>query len=375
MGHMIEMLTKQRELMKEYRFDAMVTMSTENIAYLIGTPVPSQLTIRSRHVIVIVPMDQDPVVICVNIEEELIKNNSWMPADRVYSYNEFLTDPIVMAAEKMKELGLDGKRVGIEFNYLPAKDYLTLRQVAPNIEFVNGQDLLDEMRKIKFQFELDFIEAFGKRAEDVIFSAFEGVHAGSTEMDIYRILMQGFSEIGGEKPSLIVASGERSSMLNAGPTDRVLKEGDLVRIDLVGTKKGYYCDVCRTAVVGKPSEEQARIWKIVTDSFDNIVRQLKPGVDTHDIYMDYAKKFKESGYQASIDFVAHGVGISCHEEPYINSFKHNILKKDMCMCVEPIYIVPGVGGYQFENEIFITDDGCRIISLNRPYHELPVICV
>ena len=375
MSHCLEMVSKQRELMKEVGFDAMITLSPENIAYFIGTPVPSQPNIRSRHVAAVVPMEQDPIVICVTIEEELVKKQSWMDPNRVYSYNEFTTDPIVMMAEKLVELGLDGKTVGIEFNYLPAKDYLTLRKVVPNINFVDGAGLLDEMRKIKFQFELDFLEEFGSGAEDVIFSAFEGVSAGSTELDIYRILMNGWSKMGGDKPGLLIATGERSSMLNAGPTSRVLKKGDMVRIDLVGTKKGYYCDVCRTAVVGAPSTAQAKIWDVIVKSHDNIIRQLKPGVDTHDIFEDYAKQFRATGYEPSTMFVGHGLGISAHEDPYINPYSHNILKPGMAMCVEPIYIVPGVEGFQLENEIFITENGCRVISSKRPYDKLPQIRV
>lgn len=45
----------------------------------------------------------------------------------------------------------------------------------------------------------------------------------------------------------------------------------LVRLDLVGTKKGYWCDVCRTAVVGKPTNKQNRIWDIVVKSYNNII--------------------------------------------------------------------------------------------------------
>ncbi len=370
---MKEVFTKQIELMKKYGFQAMVTLSPENTAYMIGTPVPSQINIRSRHVITICTPEHEPVVICVSIEEELVKKNSWISPENVFTYNEFLDDPIVLAADKLKKFGLTGKKVGIEFSYLPAKDYLTLMKAAPDIEFIDGSELLDGMRTIKFQYELDQIEAFAGCAEDVIFDAFDSVKAGDTEMDLYRAVSAGFSSIGGQKPGFCICSGERSSMLNATATDRVLRKGDMVRLDLVGTRKGYFCDVCRTAVVGEPSEEQSRLWDIIVDSHDNIIRQLKPGVNTHDVFEDYAQRFRATGYSASIDFVAHGLGISVHEVPYINSYAHNILKENMVMCVEPIYIVPGVGGFHLENEVFITKDGCRVISSKRPYKELPRI--
>lgn len=370
---MQEVFTKQREWMKEYGFDGMVTLSPENTAYLIGTPVPSQSAIRSRHVATILTKDKDPIVICVNIEEELVKKNSWVEPSRVFSYNEFLEDPMVVAAGKLLELGLGNKKVGIELDYLPAKDFSTLIKAAPNIEFVNGSALLADMRKQKMEYEIDLIEEFASKAEEVILSAFDGVQAGSTEKDIYRLISKGFLAMGGETLNGCIASGERSSMLNAQATERVLKKGDIIRLDLVGTKKGYWCDVCRTAVVGEPTEEQSRIWDIVVKSHDNILKKLKPDIDTYDIYIDFAEEFKRAGYNASIDFVAHGLGISVHEEPYINKFTHNYLKKDMVMCVEPIYIVPGISGFHLENEVIITSNGHRLISSKRPYDKLIVV--
>lgn len=370
---MKEVFVRQREMMKEYGLDGMVTMAPENIGYMIGTLVPSQSAIRSRHAITIVTMDQDPVTICVNVEEELVKKNSWISPSRVYSYNEFLKDPMVLAAEKMAEMGLENKKVGIEYNYLPAKDYLTLTKVAPKILFVDAASLIEDMRKQKMKYELEFIEEFAVGAEDVIYSAFEGVKAGMTEMDIYRIVSKGFAAMGGETLNGCIASGERSSMLNAQATDRVLKEGDIVRLDLVGTKKGYWCDVCRTAVVGKPTDEQNRIWDIVVKSHDNIIKQIKPGVDTYDIYRNFAEEFRQAGYEASVDFVAHGLGLSVHEEPYINKFTHNILKENMAMCVEPIYIIPGVSAFHLENEVLVTGNGHRVISSKRPYDRLAEI--
>lgn len=365
---------RMRDQMKENGLDGLVTLSPENTGYVIGVNVPTQSTIRSRHVITVLTMDQDPLTVCVNIEEELVKRESRIDPSRVFAYNEFTTDPMVLAAEKMLEMGLSGKKVGIEYCYLPTKDYNTLCKAAPSIQFVDASLVFEDLRKQKMAEELEIIQALAGGAEDVIFSAFEGSKAGDTENDMYRIVNKRFSEIGGEKLTVLtIASGDKSIMLNSPPSDRVLKKGDIVRIDLIGTMKGYLCDVCRTAVVGEPTARQNNIWRLLVESHDNVIAQIKPNVNTHDIFDDFDKKMLAAGFPASIDFVGHGLGLGLHEEPYINRFTHNILKENMVLCVEPVYIDGMTAGYQLENEILVTADGCKVISSKRPYDKLPII--
>ncbi|HHW93027.1 MAG TPA: aminopeptidase P family protein [Clostridiaceae bacterium] len=371
---MQEIFDKQRDVMKEYGFDGLVTMSPENTQYVIGVNVPTQSTVRSRLVVSTITHHEDPVTVCVNIEEELVKTESWLDPDRVFSYNEFTVDPIVFAAEKMIEMGLKGGKVGIEFDYLSAKDYLKLKEVVPEIEFVDASRAFEDMRKIKMDWEIEVIRSLASGAEKVIFSAFDGVKAGMTENDMFAICNKVFSEIGGDKLTIMtIASGEKSTMLNSPPSDRILQKGDVVRLDLIGTKQGYLCDVCRTAVVGVPTERQSRIWELLVDSHDRIIAQIKPGVNTHDIFDDFDVNMQKAGFPASIDFVGHGLGLGLHEEPYINRFTHNILQEKMVLCVEPIYIDAPIAGYQLENEILVTKDGCEILSGSRPYDKLAFI--
>lgn len=368
---MQEVIKAQQKLMSEFKMDGLVAMTPENFGYVSGVMVPTQTTVRSRHAIHILNKEGQSEAVVVNIEESLVKSASWLNTAHITAYNEFTQDPIQIAAQKMLELGLDGKRVGIEMNYLPYKDYLKLIRAVPSIELVDAQELFENLRKQKLSFEIERIEAFGRQTEDVIYSAFAGVRAGMTENDIKSIIVKGFSEIGGDKLTVLtIGSGERSCFLNAPATDRILKPGDVIRLDLVGIdKKGYYCDVCRTAVVGEPTDEQNLIWSRLVQSHDTIVDKLRPGVDTKDIYDDFRNQFKEWNYPA-VDFVGHGLGLSLHEEPYIGRYAHNILKADMAMCVEPIMIKPGCFGLHLENEVLITSSGCKVISAKYPYDKL-----
>ena len=231
----------QREMMKKYELDALVTMSPENITYLTGMSVPTQISVRQREVAHILTMNCDPEVIIVNIEEPLMRLQGWIPGDKITSYNEFTQKPMMLTIETLKKMGVENKRIGFELSYVPATDLFMLRRELPNAELVNADELYEEMRMIKLPFELQRIREFGSQVEDVIYGVFGSAKAGMTEKELQNMLVNGFNRIGGDKLNIpVVASGERSILLNGAATDRVLKKGDLVRIDLIGLKKYIY---------------------------------------------------------------------------------------------------------------------------------------
>lgn len=125
---MKEIIQRQRQMMDEYHLDALVTMSPENITYVTGTAIPTQLTVRQRQVIHILTPTQGPEVIVVNIEEPIMRAQSWIDQDRIVSYNEFTQTPIRLAAETLRKMGAARGRLGFELSYLPATDMEILRR-------------------------------------------------------------------------------------------------------------------------------------------------------------------------------------------------------------------------------------------------------
>ena len=97
---MKEIVTMEREMLNKYQLDALVTMSPENITYITGAYIPTQVTVRSRKVIHIMTRNADPVVIVVNIEEPIMRSQSWMAQESIISYNEFTQNPVLIAIER-----------------------------------------------------------------------------------------------------------------------------------------------------------------------------------------------------------------------------------------------------------------------------------
>lgn len=371
---MEEIINLQREMLEKYRLDALVVMAPENITYVTGAVIPTQVTVRSREVIQVITKDHEPEVIVVNIEEPIMRSDSWVPQKQIISYNEFTENPMMLAIQLLKKFGVECGRIGMELSYLPATDLALLNKELPNSKILNADPIFEEMRLRKMQFEIDRIVEFGSKIEDVIYDAFSNVCEGMTEKNIYNCLVQGFNKIGGDKMAMpMVGSGERSCLLNGAPTDRVLKKGDIVRVDVMGVKNNYYCDCCRTAVVGVPEERHVNIYDKLVKAHDDAIARIKPGVDTKYIYDEFYKQFTGWGFKP-IAFIGHGLGLTLHEEPYINPYKNTILKENMVLCVEPIHVVDDVCGYQLENEVLVTADGHRMITgTKHPYDKMAII--
>ena len=366
-----KIISKQQELMKKEGLGALVAVSPEMIRYTIGTVVPTQSLIRERLAICITSSAGKQVAIVVNIEEELVKKESFVEDVRVY--NEFTDEPMKILSDVLKEMNLENEKIGIELDFLSTKHFRILSKEMPNTKFVDCKEYFLQLREIKTDEEIETIRDIGKAAEQAHNKVFKELKPGMSEIDLGSIVVSElYARCGGEPKIIVVATGERSSMLNASATDRVIKDGDVIRVDIIATKKGYYCDVCRTSVVGKPSKKQLDIWKTIIEARELVLSNIKPGVNSHKIYSIYNDFVTKKGL-TSIDFVGHGLGLGLHEEPYIGKYGGAIFKPGMVMCVEPIHVVPGVMGFQIEDEILITDDGYEFITGSTSSIELPII--
>jgi len=362
---------KQQELMKKEGLGALVAVSPEMIRYTIGTVVPTQSLIRERLAICITSSSGKQVVIVVSIEEELVKKESFVEDVRIY--NEFTDKPMKILSDVLKEMNLENEKIGIELDFLPTKHFSILSKEMPNTKFVDCKEYFLQLREIKTNEEIEIIREIGKAAEYAHNKVFKELKPGMSEKDLGSLVISElYARSGADPKILVVATGERSSMLNASATNRVIKDGDVIRVDIMATKKGYYCDVCRTSIVGKPSKKQLDIWNTIIEARELVLSNIKPGVNSHEIYSIYNDFVTKKGL-TSIDFVGHGLGLGLHEEPYIGKYGGATFKPGMVMCVEPIHVVPSVMGFQVEDEILITDNGYEFITGSASSTEIPII--
>jgi len=353
-------ITRAREFMEANDLDAIVAMSPENVAYVAGVTPPSQRLVRARHAACVVPLAGESTFVAVKLEGPVVRARSRL--DEIVLYEEFVEDPMNVVARVVADVGLDRSRIGIEETFLPVADHRKLQAALPRAELVAVDGPLATLRMVKTPREIATIRAIAGAAERIHAEVAARFGAGATEAEVGRFIAERYGEEGGDGLTmLVVGSGERSAFLNAPPTPRVLERGDLVRIDIIGTKDAYYSDVARTLAVGEPSDEQRRIFALLYDVHRAVIDAVRPGVLSSDIYAIYHERMVEAGLPP-YHFVGHGLGVTLHEEPFIDAIHSIPLAEGMVLCIEPLTALDGRFGVQIEDEVLVTADGCELLT-------------
>jgi Xaa-Pro aminopeptidase len=357
-----EIVAREVSAMREAQLDALISSSPENFAYTTGFLAPTQPLMRWRHAATLVTAEGLTALLAVDMEASTIRSR--VPAGtEVAVWREFAFDAMQVLANLLRKHGLGQARVGIEFDYLPAGDVATLRELLPGAELVAAQNILARLRQIKTPGEIDILRRLSRIADRAIIEAYGAVRTGSTEMDLAAALTRGVYEQGAEYFKLmIVATGERSVFPNVGPTNRILKHGDICRLEIFPMIAGYHAGVCRTAAVGAPPPHAERIWANLTQCKHLLLAAIKPGASSRAIYDLYLAKLGELGLPP-ISFVGHGIGLHLHEDPYLGPTDDQPLEPGMVLGIEPLVYETGFGfGMQNKDMVLVTERGCELLS-------------
>lgn len=360
-----QVVSKLRERMAEADLDALVCLSPENVAYAAGFVVPSHPLMRWRHTAFVLAADGRCAVLCVDMEQSTVERAvaEALPAVTVLAWPEFGGEAMSTLGLLVRDLGLDGGRLGIELSYLSVSDHTKLVRELPGATLVAADRLLEQARQLKTPDELDQLARLSVIADQAISDSFAAISAGSTEMDLAATLTRRVYEQGAEQFKLmIVATGDRSQLPNVGPSDRVLKPGDVCRVEIFPVIGGYHAGVCRTAVVGGPPPHAERVYQNLVECRHLVLDAIRPGVPTREVYRAFRAKFDELD-MPPISFVGHGIGVNLHERPYLSSKDPETLRPDMVLGIEPLVYRSGHGfGMQIKDMVAVTDEGCRLLS-------------
>lgn len=184
-------------------------------------------------------------------------------------------------------------------------------------------------------------------------------------------------------PASICASVNEVILHGIPSEKKILRDGDIITIDLVARKNGYCGDAARTFPVGICSQRALKMIEIAKESFDNAVSLVKPGVHVGDISHAIEVTAKKHGCSVARDYTGHGIGRSMHEDPMIPCYgvpgTGPVLRKGMTICIEPMIlehradvrvlkdgwtVVSKDGGLtsHYENTVVVTDDGYEILT-------------
>ena len=257
----------------------------------------------------------------------------------------------------LKDYIKEEEEVSVEAGSLSYNQYLKLSALGFKLKDTWG--IVEKQREIKDPEEIELICT----ATDILKETaemFDTLVPGTSECQLANLIefnmkSYNFTQIGFET---IVAFGENAACPHHKPTDRILKQGEMVKIDYGVSYKHYNADVTRTVFVGKPDQKFKDIYNIVKDAKEEAVNAIKPGVSGKDIdkiARDYIAKY---GYGDCFGHsLGHGIGLECHDSGSLSARSETILQPGYVTSVEPGIYIEGWGGIRLEDDVLVTKNG------------------
>jgi Xaa-Pro dipeptidase len=351
-----EAKARLQKAMDQGGLDGVVAFSRENVAYMAGYVVPSQaFEIRDRTFAVAMNRDGEAAMLLTSNELQEARDRSTLQELR--PYDQFGDDPMAVLAGIIRDLGLSESRVGLELSGITVDRWDALRPLFPKTRWQSGDDAFKFARKIKTMREIGILRQLAKIADQAQQRAHTGIREGMTEHEVYRLIVNAGLELAAESLRVQVAAGERSSFSNPTPSARILRSGELVKIDVSVASGGYSSDTGRGFVVTAANDRQLAVWAAMQETLRDIHQAIRPGARTGAIWKLFVNKFAQHGMAPCMRFLGHGLGLAVHEEPYIAGHTDEVLEAGMVMAVEPVFQDADGTGYHLEDNLLVTEDG------------------
>lgn len=246
------------------------------------------------------------------------------------------------------------------------------------------------MITVKSKEEIEIMRAGGKILAQIMKEVEKKVKPGITTKELDRVAETLILKSGGkcsfkgyeDYPSCLCTS-INEEIVHVAPSERILKEGDIISLDLGIFYKGFHVDMAVTLPVGKVLPEVQRLIRITKKALKRGVKKVRPGKTFGDISNTIQRLVESQGFNVVRDLCGHGIGKHLHEDPQILNFGKRRtgpkIEEGMIFCLEPMVIVgdyhikKSEDGYGFETEdgslsahfehtVVVTKTGCKLLT-------------
>ena len=342
-------------------FDAVIAVSPENVRYVADVMISTQRSIRDRLALIIWAKGRDPVFVLCQVEEGYVRQESWITDIR--TYKEFVTPPMRIVGEVLRELKLDRGRIGCELEYLGGKYVAQLLADLPQLTLEPCESLFRRARMIKTPRELEIIHGGFRGTEKAMLATYATVAVGEDEFSLVRrladhILLSGSDHVAFNH----INAGPNTGFPHASPSGYRVRAGDIVKADSGGYYLDYLSNVGRTAKVGAPTNEERDTWKRLREIHHAVADMLRPGNTGRQLFETATRLHAKHGLPFPYAHNGHGIGLEVHEHPMINPYEDIPYEAGMVSTVETRVRWVGVKGLHMEDIYEITAAGPRLMS-------------
>ena len=273
----------------------------------------------------------------------------------------------------MKACDLANKKVGIELDYLPVPYYKSLTEKFPEAEFVNISDLFVYARSVKQPDEIEMFRKLCRIADHGFTEVSKIAKIGVSERELVQCFREDVIKSGFCAPSSwsMFSTGPSSARLTL-PGDGVVKDGDVVKFDAgVNAEFDFYTtDTSRAWIIGNGDPALLKLKDRLYEGQRRMIAAAKPGLPINELYhtaYDYVKEMFPC-YRRGHQGHSISMGPATAEAPYINASETRPLEAGMILAMEVPCYIDGVNGFNIEDMVLITEDGCEVLTPNTPHY-------
>ncbi|WP_406262982.1 Xaa-Pro peptidase family protein [Actinacidiphila glaucinigra] len=363
-----ERLELARKAAADAGLDALLVSPGPDLRYLTG--YHAHLT--ERLVCLALPVLGDPFLVVPHLEKPGAEASPLgaLGVD-VVGWGE-TEDPYALVAGRLPRGTV---RVAVD-NHMWAEKVLAFRAALPGTEQSLAGDVLRELRMRKSAAETEALRRAAGAIDRVHRRMGEWLRAGRTEREVARDVADAVIEAGHTTVDfVIVASGPNGASPHHEVSDRVIRAGDPVVVDIGGTTQDGYCsDSTRTYAVGEPPAEFREMYEVLRRAQHAQTDAVRPGITAEELDAVGRDIIAAAGYgEHFIHRTGHGIGLETHEEPYIVAGSHRPLEPGMAFSVEPGIYLPDRFGARIEDIAVCTPEGGE--RLNQTSRDLVVLSV
>ena len=368
-----ERLKKTKQSMQQKGIELLISQDTNNMNYLTGYDAWSFYYSQC----VLVHIDLDEPICFVRAQDAggaYIK--TYLKKENIIVYKEkyihtWPTHPYDALINFIKERKWEKSNIGVEMDshYFTAFCYEKLKQGLPNANIKDSKRLVNWVRLIKSDAEINLMKVAAKISENAMKVAMDSINPGVRQCDavaeIQRALFRGTPEIGGEYASIAVLlpTGKGTSASHLTATDEKFVKGEATVVELSGVTKRYHCPMARTVHLGKPEQKKIDAMKATNEALNEGISVAKPGNTADDVAQKFwgvldkynIKKESRTGYSIGIGYPPDW------GEHTLNIYKGDktILKPNVCFHMIAVMQF-GDWGVEASESVRITDKGSEL---------------
>lgn len=360
----VSRLARAATLVREAGLDAVVVTPGPDLRYLVG----SRASTFERLTALVVRGDGDPYVVAPRMELAALRDSAI--GDAGLELRDWVdgADPYAIA---LTGLGVV-RRLAVS-EATPALHTVPLAVTADTtLELATG--VLRRLRMVKDAAEIAALREAGAAIDRVHARMGRWLRPGRTEQEVAVDIAQAILDEGHSAADfVIVGSGPNGADPHHEVSDRVIREGETVVVDIGGPVAiGYNSDSTRTYATGEVGAGIRDAYAALERAQRAAVDAVRPGVAAEDVDAAARRVLRDAGLaERFVHRTGHGIGLSVHEEPYIVAGNDLALEPGMAFSIEPGVYFPGEWGARIEDIVVVTDGGVE--PLNRRPHSLAML--